>query len=143
MRQGDVEADGRRAAFERPAIGRFHDPGAAARCNHIIPQRTGSGQGAAAHGHNAGEGARILIKAGPIKRLLRGALFRRAARLLRQGRGFLRAWRSGRTENHHGGTHPPIAQLIFGLGVFHAEAERAHFIAQQEFLILHSQQIAA
>ena len=51
MRQGDVEADGRRAAFERPAIGRLHDPWAAARRDHIISQRAGSGQGAAAHGH--------------------------------------------------------------------------------------------
>ena len=102
MRQGDVEANGRRPAFGSAAIGRCHDSRPATRCNHIIPRRARCGERTAAHGDNSGEGARILIKAGTIQGLLRGAFFCCPARLLGQRRGFFGAWGAGGTKHHDG-----------------------------------------
>src|SRR4029077_11451988 len=55
LRQGDVEADARRAGFARPAIGRLHDAGATARGDDILAHRAMRLERAAAFRRDAPE----------------------------------------------------------------------------------------
>src|SRR5690606_34356842 len=96
VRQGDVEADGRRPGLVRALVGGLHDARSAARGDDVVARLARfAPEGAAAFGGDAAELARLLVPIGVAAVAVHAD--------------------TGAAEDHDGRTHAPGLQRLLGL----------------------------
>jgi hypothetical protein len=136
MRQHDVQTDRFGAHFGGAAVGRFHDRGPAARADHELAHALFDDGGLAG---DAGQLAGFLIVMRIGGQPFGGGLFLGRVGGLDAGLRLLGRGDAGRAIAHQGRADPGLFQQHFGLQQFKLEADRAQFLAQQEFGVAEGQ----